>query len=115
MVGKLGLASAFVRGDSFRNRNLRFGKAQKVARLLCCALWKIHLLKVKKKSPPEHEKGDDRKRNNLGGKKLLFSKAKLYVCASCKKQLSWLLPPTAAFTQVKNPAEIQFNPGSSFL
>lgn len=48
-------------------------------------------------------------------KKLLFSKAKLYVCASCKKQLSWLLPPTAAFTKVKNPAEIQFNPGSSSL
>lgn len=57
MAGKLGLAlrllpgaaSAFVRGDSFRGRNLRFGKARKVARLLCCAHWKIHLLKVRKK------------------------------------------------------------------
>lgn len=51
----------FVRGDSFRSRNLRFGKAQRVARLLCSAHWKIHLLK--------HEKRDDRKRNSLKKKK----------------------------------------------
>lgn len=42
-----------------------------------------------------------RKETTLRKENLLFSKAKPYVCASCKKQLSWLLPLTAAFTKVK--------------